>query len=45
MFELSNLPATSAGVFVSLGALALGYPAWALAYVILAFGVYIYLQR
>jgi hypothetical protein len=45
MLELSNLPATSAGVLVSFGALALGYPAWALAYVILAYGVDIYLKR
>lgn len=45
MLEVSHLPAPTAGVLVSLGALALGYPAWALLYCILGLGIYVYLQR
>jgi len=45
MLEISHLPAPTAGIGASLGALALGHPLWALTYVILGFGVYVYLQR
>jgi hypothetical protein len=45
MLEISYLPAPTAGVFASLGALALGYPVWALLYVFLGLRVYLYLKR
>lgn len=45
MLEIYDLPAASVGVMASLGALALGYPIWALVYAILGFGVEIYLKR
>jgi len=45
MLEVSHLPAPTAGVFASVALLGLGYPMWALAFVILSFGVYAYLNR
>jgi hypothetical protein len=44
MFELSNLPASTAAVLGSVALLVCGYPLWALAYVILGLGIYVGLQ-
>jgi hypothetical protein len=45
MFEVSHMPAPTAGVIGSVALVVYGCPIWALAYAILSFGVYVYLHR
>lgn len=45
MFRISHLTAPTAGVFSGAWLAVSGFPAWAMLFIVLSFGIYVYLQR